>query len=323
VVAEKPSGIVYFIGSTLLADSSKPVLTYMNTDPLEYVDPGTAISLLGAIYLMLAVAASLHVILYKRNEAAAFSWLGIIVLAPLFGAILYWLFGINRIQRRAQAELPDPDRYAIRQHDTHVVREELVAHSWRERMQFGAGVHQAPYLAGNSIRPLTNGDEAYPEMLAAIDSATQSVVLCSYIFEYDESGQRFVSALANAHRRGVLVRVLIDGLGVGYGFSLVRADRVLRKHGVKTARFLAPLSSRGTRFINLRNHRKILAVDGQLAFVGGMNIRHGNVLSSEVQHKTQDVHFSVRGPVVDQISAVFEADWGFSTQETLHQSRTD
>ncbi len=79
----------------------------MTADPLDYVDPGTAFSLAGLLYLLLAIAAGIHVVLNKQNEAAAFSWLGIIVLAPLVGAILYWLFGINRIQRRAQAELSD------------------------------------------------------------------------------------------------------------------------------------------------------------------------------------------------------------------------
>lgn len=290
----------------------------MNTDPLEFVDPGTAISLAGAVYLLLAIAASLHVILNKRNEAAAFSWLGIIVLAPLVGAVLYWLFGINRIRRRAQAELPDPERYAIQTQDANAACLASLSELWCERIRFGAGVHSAPYLADNELLPLINGDQSYPEMLAAIDAAKHSVVLCSYIFEYDEVGRQFVNALVNAHRRGVLVRVLIDGLGVGYGLSLVRADRVLRRQGVKTARFLATLSTRGTRFINLRNHRKILSVDGRVAFVGGMNIRQGNILAGHSQHKTQDVHFRVCGPVIDQINTVFVADWAFSTKEQLH-----
>lgn len=290
----------------------------MNTDSIEYVDPGTAVSLAGAIYLLLAIGAGVHVILNKRNEAAAFSWLGIIVLAPLVGALLYWLFGINRIRRRAQAELPDIDRYALHAQPVHSARLDSLPDPWCERMRVGARIHNAPYLIGNDLSSLINGDIAYPQMLAAIDAAEHSIVLSSYIFEFDDVGRQFVAALVNAHRRGVLVRVLIDGLGVGYGLSLVRADRVLRKQGLKTARFLSALSTSGTRFINLRNHRKILSVDGLVAFVGGMNIRQGNLLSSESKHKTQDVHFKVQGPVIDQINAVFIADWAFSTREQLH-----
>jgi cardiolipin synthase len=93
---------------------------------------------------------------------------------------------------------------------------------------------------------------------------------------------------------------------------------VLRSKGVKTARFLATLSTTGTRFINLRNHRKILSVDGGIAFVGGINIRNENVLRGASRKKTRDVHFKVEGPVINQINAVFAADWEFSTREPLH-----
>lgn len=293
----------------------------MNADPLEYVDPGTAFSVAGLLYLLMAIVAGVHVVLNKQNEASAFSWLGIIVLAPLLGAVLYWLFGINRIRRRAQAELPDHTISATPSSSRYGVNIDAMPDPWQSLMRLGMGVHQSPYLPDNRVQPLINGDEAYPEMIRAINEAQHSVVLSSYIFEYDAAGVQFVDALVAAHQRGVAVRVLIDGLGVGYGFSLVRSDRVLRRQGVKTARFLATLSTAGTRFINLRNHRKILSVDGNVAFVGGMNIRQGNLLgrspARKPQHLTQDVHFKVQGPVINQINAVFAADWQFAAGETL------
>ena len=289
----------------------------MNPDPMDYMDTGTAFSLAGLVHLLMAITAGFHVILNKRNEAAAFSWLGIIVLAPLVGGVLYWLFGINRIRQRAQAELPDHTSVATPRDATLRVAMESLPLAWQERMQFGAGVHDAPYLPDNALTPLINGDEAYPAMLAAIDKATDSIVLSSYIFEFDETGRQFVAALVNAHRRGVLVRVMIDGLGVGYGLSLVRADRVLRKQGVRTARFLSALSTNGTRFINLRNHRKILSVDGKVAFIGGINIRDNNVMAGNSRHKSQDIHFKVQGPVINQINHVFAADWQFASKERL------
>ena len=309
----------------------------MNGDTLDYVDPGTAFSLVGVLYLLLSIAAGTHVVLNKQNEAAAFSWLGIIVLAPLIGAVLYWLFGINRIRRRAQAELPDYTISVKESVGEQMADIDAMPDSWQGHMRLGMGVHDTHYVSGNRVEPLINGDEAYPAMIDAINEASHSVYLSSYIFEYDQVGVQFVEALVNAHHRGVAVRVMIDGLGVGYGFSLVRADRVLRRRGVKTARFLSTWSSNGTRFINLRNHRKILSVDGELAFVGGMNIRAGNLvgttpdnvaaadtetaLESAIlnvgKHLTQDVHFKVQGPVINQINAVFAADWQFAAREKL------
>ncbi len=280
------------------------------------------LALLGGIYLLMSVAAGVHVVLNKQNEASAVSWLGIIVLAPLVGPVLYWLFGINRIRRRAVAELSE---HSIADDNSHEQRVDLANPQtpthWQRLMRLGLGIHDSPYVVGNSVEALINGDEAYPQMLQAIDVARQSVVLSSYIFEHDAAGVQFVDALIAAHDRGVQVRVLIDGIGVAYGFSTLRSDMVLRRRGVKTARFLSAFSKSGTRFINLRNHRKILVVDGDVAFIGGMNIRLGNLLhkasQGPVKDHTQDVHFKVRGPVINQINAVFEADWQFAAHESL------
>lgn len=293
----------------------------MNTDSLDSVDPGTAFSLAGALYAALALWAGLHVVMNKRNEASAFSWLGIIVLAPWIGALLYWLFGINRIRRRVQAELSARSDFTPDYDTALCVSADPAYVHWHDRMKFGLGVHKASYLSGNNLDTLRNGDQAYLAMLVAIKGATHSVVLSSYIFEYDDIGKQFVTALVAAHRRGVMVRVMIDGLGVGYGLSLVRADRILRRQGVKTARFLSAWSTSGTRFINLRNHRKILSVDGKVAFVGGMNIRDNNLLRGIAKHKTQDIHFKVQGRVVDQINRAFTSDWKFASGETLHLPR--
>ena len=281
------------------------------------VDPGTAFSLVGLLYLLLSIAAGVHVLLNKQNEAAAFSWLGIIVLAPLVGALLYWLFGINRIRRRAQAELPGQTRESSLQESPAPAGADALPAGLQHLMRTGSAIHPSPYLPHNCLDVLSNGDEAYPAMLDAIRHAKESVVLSSYIFEYDAIGREFVDALVFAHNSGVAVRVLIDGLGVGYGFSLVRSDRVLRKQGVHTARFLSALSTSGTRFINLRNHRKILSIDGRVAFVGGINIRECNLLKRASKEHTQDVHFRVRGKVIDQINKAFADDWAFATGEKL------
>ena len=288
-------------------------------DPSSVVDTGTVVSAAGVLYVVTAILASVHVLLNKQNEGAAFSWLGVIVLSPFFGVLLYWFFGINRIRRRARAEMQDHGgSYPLTTTAEAQAQRNQMPAQWQGLMKLGEAIHDAPYLVGNQLQPLIDGDAAYPRMLQAINSATHSVVLSSYIFEYDDSGKQFVDALVAAHQRGVQVRVLIDGLGVGYGLSLVRADRVLRRQGVRTARFLSAFSTAGTRFINLRNHRKILSVDGCVAFVGGINIRAGNVLKRAHRHHTKDVHFIAVGPVIDQINAVFAEDWLFAVGESLH-----
>ncbi len=207
---------------------------------------------LGAAYLLVASLSVLHVLLNKDNERAVISWIGLIVLSPFLGSLLYWLFGINRIKRRAQRTIPQDAGDGLYLDRRSHLKQKLPDH-WQALMNLGYSVHQTEYSANNAIVPLLNGDAAYPAMLDAIEAAQTSVVLSSYIFVYDETGRQFVTSLSAAHERGVQVRVLIDGIGIDYGWH--KTDRALRSKGVKTARFLPTISLSGARFINLRNHR--------------------------------------------------------------------
>ena len=283
------------------------------TDQL-LLDAGFIVTLAGLVYFVMAALAITHVVLNKKNEGAAVSWLGIIILSPFFGALLYWLFGVNRIRIRALAQKRNPGAG----HGSSIAPGPYsVSDTLTKRMRVSSKIYPAPYLVGNDVSFLINGDESYPRMLDAINRSTDSVVLSSYIFDYDNIGRQFVEALANAHDRGVTVRVLIDGFGVDYAIGMAKPDRMLKKRGVKTARFLSTLFTTDTRFINLRNHRKILSVDGAVAFIGGMNIRDENQLDAKGRRKTQDIHFEVRGPVIDQINQVFTQDWRFASDELL------
>ena len=152
-------------------------------------------------------------------------------------------------------------------------------------------------------------------MLAAIGQARRSIGLSSYIFRDDEWGRRFIAALTDAHRRGVAVRVLIDGIGGNWLFS--PAYHALRRAGVPAARFMhSPLPWRMP-FINLRNHKKVLVLDGQHGFTGGMNIADENVLATHPAVPVQDLHFRLDGPVVCQLVEAFAQDWEFAAGETL------
>ena len=139
--------------------------------------------------------------------------------------------------------------------------------------------------------------------------------LCSYIFRDDLAGRPFIDALIRAHERGVQVRVLIDGVGGGYLWS--GTYMALKKAGVPVDRFLHSYWPWRTPFLNLRNHRKVMVVDGRIAFVGGLNIGDENVLASEPDHPVRDVHFRVEGPVVEQLVESFADDWLFEVGETL------
>lgn len=275
---------------------------------------------LGGLVFVADVAATLHVVLRKRDARAAALWVGVIWLVPAVGAVLYALFGLNRIRRKGLELQRERRRVARRSgpDDPAWVTVEL-----RPRLHGMARLAEQlsgrPLHGGNCIEPLANGDAAYPAMLAAIDAASQSIALYSYIFADDEAGRLFVEALTRAVQRGVEVRVLVDDVGARYRFPPVHW--ALRRAGVRVALFLPLVSRTGLAFFNLRSHRKVLIVDGSVGFSGGMNIQANNVHAGRPRHPIRDVHFRIRGPVVRQLQDAFVEDWEFVTKEVLDGPR--
>jgi cardiolipin synthase len=246
--------------------------------------------------IALALFMAGHAMLYKRDTRSSTFWILLILLVPWLGMALYLLFGINRIRRDAP----------------------LISY-----VDTDGSPDLAPCLMANiamippyrkcwDLKILQNGDEAYPAMLQAIESAHHEILLATYIFDNDPIGKQFVAKLTEAKNRGVDVRILVDG--VGYWYSFPPITRALRKAKLWFSVFLPTLRPWSTRFLNLRNHRKLLIVDRQLAFLGGMNIREKNMLSRNPKTPTVDVHFSVRGQVIEDFIWQFNSDWTFATK---------
>jgi cardiolipin synthase len=276
---------------------------------------------LGTIHLGLTLFSSGHVVLTKRDPRAAIGWIGIIWLTPIVGSILYVMFGINRIRRKAAAlKKHVPDRNLAR-HLRPVpsdVAQQVLGDGGEHLislMNYIGRLTEMPLLDGNRVGPLLGGKATYDAMLAAIDSAERSVGLQTYIFDNDALGLRFVDALARAQARGCEVRVLIDDVGTRYTWPTIK--HVLRKAGIRFATFLPTLIPGKLHYTNLRNHRKILVVDGQTGFTGGTNIRRGHLCEPGYKHPVEDTHFRLTGPIVAHLLKTFEEDWEFSTGEVL------
>ncbi|HEX3997220.1 MAG TPA: cardiolipin synthase [Pirellulales bacterium] len=271
--------------------------------------------------LIATIVASCHAALTKRNVRGAIGWVGIIWLVPIVGVALYALLGINRIKRRGTLLRSGQYRAEPRALEREVPAEQLEKtltahnHHMRTLVELVGRVTHRPLLAGNRIETLAGGDAAYPAMLAAIDAATQSVSLMSYIFDNDRLGQRFVDALKGAVERGVEVRVLVDAIGSRYSFPSIIGKLV--RAGIRAERFLESLLPGYFAYANLRNHRKIMVVDGRIGFTGGLNIRAAEMLSLHTRSPIQDLHFRLTGPVVLQLQEVFAEDWSFATKEVL------
>jgi cardiolipin synthase A/B len=281
---------------------------------LDHVLNGVLIGLL----TLLAVLSAGHALINKRDPRSALGWILTCIAIPLLGPLFYWGMGVNRIYRRAkrwQREAGESLRWPARRHS--VVAAPLPAELsyLKELRRLSDHVVSTDLIPGNTIIPLENGEEAYPAMLAAIEIGSSSIHLCTYIFDGDVTGKRFVAALKRAADRGVEVRVIVDSLGEKY--SRPTARKLLKGSAVQFRSFL-PLKPGG--YLNLRNHRKILVVDGEVAFTGGMNIGDRHLVSVKVP-MVKDLHFKVTGPAVADLQRTFLEDWRFAKGELLTGER--
>ena len=255
--------------------------------------------------------ASGHAVIYKRDSRSASIWVVLVWVMPAVGPLLYLLMGINRVQRRATRLR----RAMVRHRSSAQIRAEEPGTHLAPIARLMNQVAERPLLAGNALEDLVDGVQAYPAMLEAIEHARASIMLASYIFDSDGIGAEFVDALIRAHRRGVAVRVLVDDVDVR--FSRRPVNKPLQGAGVPVGVFNPPFVPARLNGMHLRNHRKILVVDGALGFTGGMNIDKRYWHPAAPGEASRDLHFRLRGPVVGQLAEVFADDWQFTTDEAL------
>jgi cardiolipin synthase len=266
-----------------------------------------------AIGFVAAAFASLHALLHKRRPQSAFGWIALCFTLPLVGPLLYYLFGINRVEARARKLLIG---HRALECPTEYVGTPPPALLPLSRLGFA--VSGWPLTAANRVDLLHDAAAIFDAMIAAIDAAREYVYFSTYIFDGGALGRRFAAALTAAAERGADVRVLLDGVGEWYSWE--RASSLFRGTRVRFARFLPPRLWPPTIRVNLRNHRKILVVDGNAAFTGGINVRD-RYLDGAEGHRIVDSHCRITGPVVTQIETVFLRDWQFATADATAAPR--
>ena len=250
---------------------------------------------------LLALLAVPSVLLRRRGRPmAAMSWLMGLFFFPYLGLLVWVLLGRERLQRPL--------------HRLARTRARLIAGRAPRRGEVGEaefadllpeGDDRIATSAGNLATLLVDGPAAFSSMEAAITGAEQTVEALFFIWRADATGTRLAQLLAARARAGVRVRVLVDGLG-GLPF-LARLAKPLREAGVEVATFLPLWPPWRNPAAHLRNHRKILVVDGRIAFTGGMNVANSYAMD------WHDLMLRVEGPAAAHLREVLLDDWAFAT----------
>ncbi|MEO7850876.1 MAG: phospholipase D-like domain-containing protein [Rubrivivax sp.] len=175
------------------------------------------------------------------------------------------------------------------------------------RFQHEVGVLLGPpFVDGNRVQALRNGDQIFPAMLAAIRSATATITFETYIYWSGDIGREFADALAERARQGVKVHVLLDWVGSAKMDESLLDE--MHRAGVQTQKYHPPHWSHLGR-LNNRTHRKLLVVDGRIGFTGGVGIATQWTGDAQDPDHWRDMHYQVEGPVVAQMQAVFLDNW--------------
>lgn len=281
-------------------------------------------------HLALFCGVALHLLRHRRRTDSTLLWLLLTGSAPLLGAILYAMFGVDRVPRERWIST-NSRRADMSLNGSHAPASEItpdiywrrvLAHpaqppdEWTRSLDapYAAMTQNFPLLAHNQIAPLITGDEAFPKMLAAIRAARDHIHLQTFIIGNDPIGREFLSALAERARAGVRVRFLYDRFGSSHALFSPLFNPVRTIPGFSLAGWTQANLFRRQLHYNLRNHRKILVVDGAIGFTGGINLSQSEA-SLPGAPAIQDYHFLLQGPIVQELQYAFLRDWHVMTEE--------
>ncbi|HZZ09536.1 MAG TPA: cardiolipin synthase [Paraburkholderia sp.] len=271
-----------------------------------------------ALAHILGVIAACHAILNTRTSQGAIAWAVSLVAMPYLTLVPYLFLGRSKFAGYADARRVENELLRTRAHPPEW--DAQASSAGLPTQQLGARlVHSLtrlggmPFLPGNSVRTLVNGAATFEAIFEAIEGARRYVIVQFFIVRDDALGELLKDALIAKAQQGVRVYFLYDSIG---SFDLPhRYVAALRAAGVETHPFATNRRFVNRLQLNFRNHRKIVSVDGERAFVGGHNVGVEYLGGKPPLSPWRDTHIEVRGPAVASIQFVFTEDWHWATQQ--------
>jgi cardiolipin synthase len=278
---------------------------------------GSIATWLAIVDAIVIVGAIPWILSLKREPVSALAWSLVVILLPVIGFLLFLLFGYTHVyrplKRKRRHHRGFEQRAGAAQRGRFKVNKD--ENDFAGLGQLAVRLGATPPLPGNQVMLYSATRVAHGALLEAIADARDHIHLEYYIVQPDETGRELLALLTRKARQGCEVRLLYDALG---SWTLkARLLRPLHKAGGKSAAFLGISLLRRRLQVNMRNHRKLVVIDGRLAFTGGMNIGNEYLGLSRWFRYWRDNLMRLEGPAVGALQSIFVEDWDFSTEELL------
>lgn len=286
---------------------------------------GTRWAVVGLVAeLILRIFLAAIIIVRKGSRpTVATAWVLVVVTFPLLGILAYLLVGESRLGTRRRkmhkAILDLFDKPSFHQHDDPRAHQFHLDQSDEQIAHIAERVSHSPATAGNRTKLFGDSQDSVGQMIADIENATKTIHSTTYIWLDDRVGEAIGNAMIAASDRGVICRVLVDGQG-SRGFLKSALCRRMRERGVRVVaalptHYLRALFHR----IDVRNHRKIMVVDGEVGWLGSMNIAAPEFAVQARFAPWVDCMLRLNGPVVRELQLIFAEDWSLDTNESLEE----
>ncbi len=265
------------------------------------------------------------VFLERRKLSSIISWTTILTILPIVGYLLYIVFG-SGLSVRVRKMIADHKLYEV-EYDEAIANYLLSDESSKEKLKDEMGMISCCYkygsiiCPGNDIQFFLFGDDKINALLTDIENAKESINMEYYIFADDNVGKQVMDALIKKAKEGVKVRLIYDSVGCLHAPR--RFFRKLKKAGGEVAEFFPPFAH--IRLINLklnyRNHKKIVVIDGKIAYTGGINIRDDHMGRKKRVSPWRDCHIRMIGSGVYPLQNAFLNDWRYANKENFTASK--
>jgi len=274
-------------------------------------------------YLLTIVAITFSIVLENRNPVRTLAWIGVLVFVPFIGLLFYLYFGVNyrKVKMFSMKGLGDMKwlQYMSEDQKQRIKKTELIKkedmEEVRKLMTLLLNNSKALLTRYNKVEILNNGSETFPAIFSALSKARKYIHLEYYILEPGELLDRLMGILIAKVKAGVEVRIIYDDVG---SWGLPKKYRQeMREAGIQIYPFLPVRFHKIANKANYRNHRKIIVIDGETAFVGGLNFADRYLNGVPGIGVWRDTHLKVRGEVATSLQTVFLIDWYFVRQELL------